>query len=105
MSGSFQRFAAPLYTDCPPGACVCGRQALMQAVQAGEAGVDARALRLTREEEKRLLHRLEQLSSLADLRHMAEASGVVIAIETDNLQIAEPQRIVAALLGGIGRKH
>lgn len=36
---------------------------------------------------------------LADLRHMAEASGVVIAIETDNLQIAEPQRIVAAAIG------
>ncbi len=84
MSGSFQRFAAPLYTDCPPGACVCGRQALMQAVQAGEAGVDARALRLTREEEKRLLHRLEQLSSLADLRHMQarmqELLGVRLSI-------------------------
>jgi len=37
---------------------------------------------------------------VADLRHVAEASGVVIAIETDSLEVAEPQKTVAAAIGG-----
>jgi len=37
---------------------------------------------------------------VADLRHMAEASGVAIAIETDSLEVAEPQKTVAAAIGG-----
>lgn len=37
---------------------------------------------------------------VADLRHVAEASGVTIAIETDTLAVAEPQRTVAAAIGG-----
>nr|NLI51202.1 thiamine-phosphate kinase [Propionibacterium sp.] len=36
---------------------------------------------------------------VADLRHLAEASGVVIAIETENLAVAEPQQTVAAAIG------
>ncbi|MFT4243185.1 MAG: hypothetical protein QM569_12980 [Acidovorax sp.] len=55
----------PLRTECPPGTCNCGRGALLQA-----PGGDLRALRLTRAEEKKLVERLENLSSLADLRHM-----------------------------------
>lgn len=47
---------------CPPGACNCGRE-LLQAKQ-------LRILALTRQEEKRLLERLENLQSLADLEHM-----------------------------------
>lgn len=37
---------------------------------------------------------------IADLRHLAEASGVAIAIETENLPVAEPQKTVAAAIGG-----
>lgn len=55
----------PIRTECPPGSCVCEREALMQA-----PGGDLRILRLTREEERRLVQRLEQIGSLADLRHM-----------------------------------
>ncbi len=55
----------PIRTECPPGACICGRDALL----ANPAG-DTRVLRLTREDETRLLARLENISSLADLRHM-----------------------------------
>lgn len=55
----------PLRTECPPGACICGRDALL----AKEDG-DLRVLRLTRDDEKRLLQRLENLTSLSDLRHM-----------------------------------
>ena len=55
----------PLRTECPPGACICGRDAL----SANRDG-DLRVLRLTRDDEKRLLARLESLSSLADWRHL-----------------------------------
>jgi hypothetical protein len=46
---------------------VCGRDALLQA-----PGGDVRILLLTRSEEKKLLARLENISSLQDLRHMQE---------------------------------
>ncbi|QIL80639.1 hypothetical protein G7047_12560 [Diaphorobacter sp. HDW4A] len=54
-------------TECPPGACICGREALLQAPDA-----DLRVMRLTRDEEKRLLQRLENLVSLQDLRHLED---------------------------------
>ena len=57
----------PLRTECPPGTCICGRDALLAAPHA-----DARILRLTRSEEKKLLERLENLASLSDLRRMQE---------------------------------
>lgn len=37
---------------------------------------------------------------VADLRHVAEASGVTIAIETRALELSEPQKTVAAAIGG-----
>lgn len=52
-----------LRQPCPPGACDCGREALLEAHE-------LRILRLTRQEEKRLIERLENLASLADLEHM-----------------------------------
>ena len=55
----------PLRTECPPGTCVCERDALLAAPDG-----DVRILRLTRAEEKKLLDRLENLTSLSDLRHM-----------------------------------
>lgn len=55
----------PIRTECPPGSCVCEREALMRT-----PGGDVRVLRLTREEERLLVQRLEQITSLADLRHM-----------------------------------
>ncbi|MDX1299652.1 MAG: hypothetical protein R3260_15650 [Pseudomonas sp.] len=56
-----------LRQPCPPGACDCGREALLQ-----NADSDARILLLTRAEEKRLLERLENLESLADLERMQQ---------------------------------
>ena len=55
----------PLRTPCPPGSCICEREQLLS-----DPAADARVLLLTREQEKRLLQRLENLTSLADLRHM-----------------------------------
>lgn len=52
---------------CPPGACDCEREQLLDAPDA-----DQRILHLTRQEEKRLLERLENLQSLPDLERMQQ---------------------------------
>ncbi|EJE53484.1 hypothetical protein PMI14_01823 [Acidovorax sp. CF316] len=69
----------PVRTECPPGACVCERDALMQT-----PGGDTRILQLTQAEEKKLITRLESISSLADLRRMQKRMqqqlGIRIAI-------------------------
>jgi hypothetical protein len=69
----------PLRQPCPPGACDCGREQLLE-----NASSDARILLLTRMEEKRLLERLENLASLAELEKMQqriyEQLGVRISI-------------------------
>lgn len=66
-------------TECPPGACVCAREALLSAPHG-----DLRVLQLTRDEEKRLVERLENLSSVAELRRiearMAEQLGIHLQI-------------------------
>lgn len=54
----------PVRTPCPPGVCDCQREQL----QAADVGI----LRLTRQEELRLLERLENLQSLEDLQHMQQ---------------------------------
>ncbi|MDR7022581.1 MAG: hypothetical protein ACLGID_05945 [Gammaproteobacteria bacterium] len=69
----------PLRQPCPPGACDCGREQLLQ-----QANSDVRILLLTRTEEKRLLERLENLDSLADMekmqRRIYEQLGVRVAV-------------------------
>ncbi|MDH4584492.1 hypothetical protein E8F20_21780 [Pseudomonas sp. BN415] len=55
----------PTRQPCPPGACNCGREELLEL-----PGADVRILLLTRQEEKRLLERLENIRSLEDLEHM-----------------------------------
>ena len=52
---------------CPPGVCACNREQLLQA-----PGADLRILSLTRQEEKKLVERLENLQSLQDLEHMQQ---------------------------------
>ncbi|MDK3023094.1 hypothetical protein QO239_10880 [Cupriavidus taiwanensis] len=69
----------PLRTECPPGACICGREALLS-----DPDADLRVLRLTRPEEKRLVERLENLTSLAELQRieglMQAQLGIVLSI-------------------------
>ncbi|MBV6821798.1 hypothetical protein [Pseudomonas sp. PD9R] len=57
--------SAPIRPPCPPGACDCGRDPLLET-----PGADVRILFLTRVEEKRLIERLENLQSLTDLEHL-----------------------------------
>ena len=52
---------------CPPGACDCDREQLLQT-----PGADVRILTLTRQEEKKLIARLEDLKSLQDLERMQQ---------------------------------
>ena len=69
----------PIRQPCPPGACDCGRDPLLET-----PGADVRILFLTRAEEKRLVERLENLQSLQDLEHlqrrMFEQLGIRVAI-------------------------
>lgn len=87
----------PIRTECPPGSCVCERDALMQA-----PGGDVRILRLTREEERRLVQRLEQITSLADLRHMEQRLFEQLGVR---LSIAPGPREVRSLRGVTIRVH
>jgi hypothetical protein len=68
----------PLRQPCPPGACDCSRDQLLET-----PGADLRILLLTRSEEKRLLERLENLKSLEDLRHMQERMYQQLGIRVD----------------------
>ena len=81
----------PIRTECPPGACNCGRDALLQKPDG-----DLRVLRLTREDEKRLLHRLENLSSLSDLHRVEERLEQQLGIR---LRISTSLNVVRTLRG------
>lgn len=76
----------PLRKECPPGACDCARAQLLDDPQA-----DARILRLTKEEERRLLDRIAQISSLEELRHvqslMQAQLGVVLCITPNSREV------------------
>ena len=106
---------------CPPGACICEREQLLQI-----PGADLRILGLTRQEEKRLLERLENLQCLADLerlqRRMYEQLGLRVSVAPGfnevrtmrgiDIQIAEHpglcrktrQSIPAAIRRGLEKK-
>lgn len=51
--------------ECPPGACVCERARLLADPQA-----DQRPLLLTRQQEQKLIERIERVDSYADLQHV-----------------------------------
>ena len=69
---------APIRQPCPPGACDCGRDPLLET-----SGADVRILFLTRAEEKRLIERLENLSSLKDLEHLQQRMFEQLGIRVD----------------------
>lgn len=69
----------PIRKECPPGACVCERELLES-----DPGADLRVLRLTREEEKKLIERIEAIGSYAELlrigARLEEQLGVKLTI-------------------------
>ncbi|MBI6604755.1 MULTISPECIES: hypothetical protein [Pseudomonas] len=90
---------------CPPGACVCEREQLLQAPEA-----DLRILGLTRQEEKRLLERLENLQNLQDLERMQqrmyELLGIRVHIAPGHTEVKSMRgiQIVIDDLPGLCRK-
>lgn len=90
---------------CPPGACVCDREQLLQA-----PGADLRILNLTRQEEKKLLDRLEDLKSLQDLEHMQqrmyELLGIRVHVAPGHTEVKSMRgiQIVIEELPGMCRK-
>ena len=90
----------PIRVECPPGACTCGRTALSLD------GADARILRLTREEEERLLARLERIADLADLRHMQQRLhdqlGIQLHISAGTAEVRSLRGITVLLAEQVG---
>lgn len=76
---------------CPPGACVCDREQLLQT-----PGADLRILNLTRQEEKRLIERLEDLQSLQDLERMQQRMYTLLGIR---VQVAPGHTEVKSMRG------
>ena len=95
----------PIRQECPPGACVCDREQLL-----ANPASDLRILRLTREEEKRLVARLESITSLDDLRAMQgriqAQLGIVILITPSENEVRTSRGISIQLedLPGLCRK-
>ncbi len=92
-------------TECPPGLCVCDRERLL-----ADPDSDKRVLRLTREEEKRLLDRIESVSTYEDLRKleqkMVQLLGIRLSITpgANEVRTVRGFRIELAELPGLCRK-
>jgi hypothetical protein len=86
-----QQVAFPLRTECPPGACVCGRDRLL-----AEPDADLRPLRLTRMEEQRLLERIESVSNYEELKRLQERIRANLGIE---LKITPGPNVVRTVRG------
>ena len=71
-----QHLPFPIRTECPPGACTCDRERLLE-----DPAADLRVLKLTREEEKRLLARIEAISNYDELRHMTARLQELVGID------------------------
>ncbi|PYY82219.1 hypothetical protein DNK59_22150 [Pseudomonas sp. TKO26] len=97
--------STPIRQPCPPGACICEREQLLDT-----PGADLRILLLTRLEEKRLLERLEKLKDLADLEHMQrqmlEKLGIRVQITPSDNEVRSMRGIAITLgeLPGLCRK-
>lgn len=96
--------SVPIRQPCPPAACICGRG------QLDTSNSDMRILRLTLHEEKRLLERLENLTSLEDLERMQQRMhqqlGVRLHIAPGHNEVRSMRgiRIDIAELPGLCRK-
>jgi hypothetical protein len=67
-----QALPFPIRKECPPGACECGRDQLLDAWDNAPDATDIRVLRLTREQEKVLIERIESVASYEELGHLKQ---------------------------------
>lgn len=76
----------PIRKECPPGACVCKREDLLDNPQA-----DLTILRLTKEEEKRLCQRIEAIETYEELLRVGaklqQQLGIVLTIEPGDNEV------------------
>lgn len=79
----------PIRVECPPGACTCKRELLLD-----NPGTDWRVLRLTREEEKKLVARIERVNSYDDLQHVTRLMDTQLGIELRILPSTNETRTV-----------
>lgn len=86
-----QALPFPIRKECPPGSCACGRDRLL-----ADPHGDLRILRLTRDEEKKLIARIETISSYAELQHIADRMQAQLGI---TLQIMPGSREVRTVRG------
>jgi len=93
--------APALRQPCPPGACDCGREQLAEQPPAAQ-----RILLLTRQEEKRLLERLENVKDLEDLQRlqvrMHENLGIRVHIAPGFNEVRTMRGIVIELDEQVG---
>ena len=100
-----QELPFPIRTECPPGACVCRREELLAA-----PGSDTRILRLTREEEKKLLARIEAVASYDELQRLGDKMlaqlGIALRItpSANEVRTVRGLSIELAELPGLCRK-
>jgi hypothetical protein len=85
-------FLFPVRTACPPGACTCNRDALLE-----DPNADIRLLRLTREEEKKLVERIENITSYKDLLHVQERINSQLGIALEIMPGAREVKTVRGL--------
>ncbi|RJF96272.1 hypothetical protein [Noviherbaspirillum saxi] len=81
----------PIRKECPPGACICERDRLLD-----DPNGDLRVLRLTQQEEKKLIERIEAIGSYAELKHIGERMQAQLGIV---LRIAPGSREVRTVRG------
>lgn len=76
----------PIRKECPPGACVCQRDDLLDT-----PGADCTILRLTKEEEKRLCERIEAIETYEELLRvrakLEQQLGIVLTIEPGDNEV------------------
>ncbi|WP_426174780.1 hypothetical protein [Massilia sp. TWR1-2-2] len=95
----------PIRSECPPGACVCDRERLL-----AEPGADLRILKLTRDEERKLLARIEAIACYDDLlkmeQKMHQLLGIAISItpSANEVRTVRGFNIELAELPGLCRK-
>ncbi|MFD2365872.1 hypothetical protein [Pseudoduganella sp. GCM10020061] len=71
-----QQLPFPIRTECPPGACTCDRERLLE-----DPAGDLRVLKLTREEEKRLIARIEAIATYDELRRLTGKLQDMVGID------------------------
>ncbi|KQQ36060.1 hypothetical protein ASF61_07590 [Duganella sp. Leaf126] len=86
----------PIRKECPPGACVCRQGELLDAWERDPA-TDIRILRLTRDEEKALIARIEAIDSYEALGRIAQRLYDLLGIRLTITPSANGVRTVMGL--------